>query len=337
MELIERYLQTIGRALPEKQRTDILSELRSSLYDALEERSDGTSDEETAVAIIKEMGSPQKVAASYYPAGQYLIGPALYPLFQTILQLVFTVVVVVQLVGIGLSVIASTNISILDEVGGLGASLTGALGSVVVIFWLLQRMEVQPEPEAAFDPRKLPALEKGFEPVSRTEQIISIVASVAGLVFLSRFAVAGGFAWVDGRGFFENPVIAQYFPWIVIAALIGVALDIVLLWRGRWEVSTRVATILSNLFSLGVLYFLIQGHNAFLDAAGVPGMFQDLSAAIDGMILRDPMAGMVVFRAGLSITALVVLVETATQLYRLIWPRIGGGTAPKIGVMSVQR
>ena len=39
MELIERYLQAIGRQLPRSQRADILSELRSALMDTLEARS----------------------------------------------------------------------------------------------------------------------------------------------------------------------------------------------------------------------------------------------------------------------------------------------------------
>ena len=77
MELIERYLQAIGRALPPAQRADILAELRSSLYDALESAAGGTAVEAQAAVLIKQMGPPQQVAAAYYPAGQYLIGPAL--------------------------------------------------------------------------------------------------------------------------------------------------------------------------------------------------------------------------------------------------------------------
>ena len=67
MELIERYLQEIGRHLPANKRADILSELRSSLDDSLEARTNGQPSEEAIVQIIKEMGAPRKVAASYYP------------------------------------------------------------------------------------------------------------------------------------------------------------------------------------------------------------------------------------------------------------------------------
>src|SRR5271157_3332190 len=84
MELIERYLQEIGRHLPANKRADILSELRSSLNDSLEAQTNDQPSEEAVIQIIKEMGAPRKVAASYYPEGQYLIGPEMFPLFQRI-------------------------------------------------------------------------------------------------------------------------------------------------------------------------------------------------------------------------------------------------------------
>ena len=62
MELIERYLQEIGRHLPANKRADILSELRSSLNDSLEAQANGQPSEEAIVQIIKEMGAPRKVS-----------------------------------------------------------------------------------------------------------------------------------------------------------------------------------------------------------------------------------------------------------------------------------
>ncbi len=336
MELIERYLQVIARALPEKQRADILSELRSSLYDTLEERNPDVSETDAAIALMKEMGPPQKVAASYYPAGQYLIGPALYPVFQTVVKIVFTVVVVVQIIGLVLSLTLAGGFAVLDEIGGMVNSLSAALGSVVLIFWILQRAEVQPDAEKAFDPRKLPALEKEFEPVSQGEQAFSILFNVGVLVVLARFAQAGGFTWTDGSGLFENPVITQYFPWIVLSALIEIVLDVILLWRGRWEVSTRIATILSHTFSLGILSVLIQGHTALLTATGVPGVLESFTE-ISRVVAERQLVGMIFFRMGLVGALVVILIDTITQFYRLFRPRLLSGPVPSAGLMSVHR
>ena len=75
MELIDRYVYDVGRYLPRKNRADIQAELRSLLMDTLESRVKGEPSEEDVVALLKEFGPPEKVAASYWPEGQYLIGP----------------------------------------------------------------------------------------------------------------------------------------------------------------------------------------------------------------------------------------------------------------------
>jgi len=41
MELIDRYVQEVGRHLPRKNRTDIQAELQSTLVDTLEARVEG--------------------------------------------------------------------------------------------------------------------------------------------------------------------------------------------------------------------------------------------------------------------------------------------------------
>ena len=84
MDLIERYVQEVGRRLPRKQRDDVARELRSSLEDSLENRTGvplEQADEEQVVELLLEFGPPQEVAASYQTGPSYLVGPALYPSF----------------------------------------------------------------------------------------------------------------------------------------------------------------------------------------------------------------------------------------------------------------
>ncbi len=84
MDLIERYVQEVARRLPRKQRDDVARELRSSLEDSLESRAGvplEQVEEEQAVELLLEFGTPQKVAASYRPGPDFLIGPGLYPSF----------------------------------------------------------------------------------------------------------------------------------------------------------------------------------------------------------------------------------------------------------------
>lgn len=333
MNLIERYLQAIGRELPADQWEDILKELRSSLYDALEAVGGDEASDAQVAAILKEMGSPREVAASYYPAGQYVVGPALYPTFLTVLKIVITVMITVQVVLITLSLAATENPSVSDALGGLLASIPATVGYVVLIFWGIQRTSVQPEPEAAFDPYKLPSLEAVAEPVSRFEQFVSLIANVIALSFLVQFAQAGGFH----VAFFDNPVIRQFLPWLVASFIVDIALDIVLLWRGRWETITRVAGIAGNLFGLIVLFVVFQGHNAWLAEAGISQSLIAFAENTELFFTNTQAAGMVMFRFGIAVAMVIVGVETVFYLYKLVQARLNPSTATVVGMVATNQ
>ena len=334
MELIERYLQAVGRALPSAQRDDILAELRSSLRDALDADEADEPAEETVVALLKQMGAPQKVAASYYPSNQYLIGPSLYPIFQMVLGIVFTMIIGVQLLAVVASFAAHPMPNLWREFWGITDSLPAALGAVVVVFWLLQHAEVQINRQETFDPRRLPALAMPSDAVSRGEQVFGIVINVSVLVALARFAEQGGFSWVDGSGFFENPVIERYFPWLCGAMVAWIVLDIILLWRGRWQVSTRIATIVVNLLGLFVLAVLIRGHTVWLTAAGVPNLFSGLDNLANQVIDNSQIAGMLLVQGILVFAALATVIETLLCGYRLLRSRLRPTRVPPTGLIS---
>lgn len=319
-ELIERYLQTVARALPANKRADIIAEMRSSLYDAL----DGTppeKEEAAAVALLREMGPPADVAARYYPSGSYLIGPDLFPTFKLVLTIVFCAVVGAQLLAIGLSVVlAGAGFNALEVVGDLLGSLPTALGMVVLVFWLLQRSEVQFGDGEQFDPTQLPALAQDTRPVDRTGTLVGILISVAFLTFLTQFALRDGFAWVNGANWYENPVIDRYFPLMALSLLVGIVVDVTLLLRGRWTAGLRLATIGSKLFSIVVLALLVLGHNAWFAAAGLPGFFEALTALPTAVDSQPAIIGMWAFRIAFAVAAVVTAVELAGLLVRLVRP-----------------
>ncbi len=324
MELIERYLQAIGRALPPTQRGDILSELRSSLYDALEGADQGTGVDAQAVALIKQMGPPQQVAAAYYPAGQYLIGPALYPIFRMVIGIVFTVVIALQLLGVSMALLFdSSTAAMVDSTYDVITSLTMALGMVVLIFWALQRLEVQPERATTFNPYDLPALEADGEAVNRGNHIFSILVNVVLFVFLARFAQQGGFTWIDGSGFFENVVISRYLPLIVLVSLAEIVLDIVLMWQGHWRLATRFANVLVNLGSVALVIFLLWQHDLWLATQGIGGILTGFGDIFTLLSERSPLVGMVIIRAILVFSLPVVAIEAITALYHY-WRLVRG-------------
>ncbi len=128
MQLIESYLFEVGRYLPDDQRDDILTELRSSLEEEVREAS-GTDnpDREQIETVLNKHGHPINVASSYKEP-RYLIGPELYPAFIETLSTIFTV-----------SIIIVASLQLLGWVtSGWTTGLYGFISNIVRLsLWLL--------------------------------------------------------------------------------------------------------------------------------------------------------------------------------------------------------
>jgi hypothetical protein len=301
--------------------------------DDLEARTGGQPQEADVVELLKELGPPAEVASSYHPDSQYLIGPALYPLFRLVLGIVFSAVIGAQLLALLIGLALQGNpISPLDSALGIINSLPAALGFVVLVFAILQRLEVKPDEEnPPFDPLALPDLADD-QPVKVGELAFSVVVGVVILVLLSKFASEGGFSIAVGEGIFTNPVIDRLFFWIALSMSFGILVDIVLMWRRRWQTGTRLLKIGANLFSLAVLYLLVQGHSDWLAAAGVNGFFEGLANFSENITVGSQLVGMAAFRIAFLVAFVIEAIETITQVYHLFkglvktgadWPAVG--------------
>ncbi len=323
MDLIERYLGAVSNYLPAKQRNDILAELRSSIYDSLERNDQALDDEPAVVATLQALGEPAKVAAAYSNNNQYLISPAMFPQFRAVVLMVFSIIIVSQLGLALLTTLGNQRINIINTLWGALSSLPASFGLIVAIFWGLQQLEIDAEiePKKLFDPRKLPAITPANEKISRGSQLFGIAAQVILLGWLMQFQTEGGFRWVDGSGLFENPVISQYFGLVVVASIANIVVDLVVMWRGVWQTSTRIASLAASGLSLIVLFLLIQGHAEWLNKAGYPSSLRQLSQL--GSLIRENNSaiGMSSFYYGLSIVAFFVIIDAGHTAYKLYQER----------------
>jgi len=322
MDLIERYVSAVGRHLPRRNRADIQAELQSTLVDTLEARAGGEVAEDNVVALLKEFGSPEKVAASYWPEGQYLIGPRLYPLFRLVAGIALTVFVIVQLALLGVMVVFKGEpVQWIESFGGLIGSIFTVIGAVVLTFAIMQRLDVKPETEEEeWDPRELPGVNE-TESINRGGIVIEITFSlllVALLVLLpGRFVMIN----IPGLASLENPVIVRYLPLIIPVLLLGIIIDLVLLWRDRWEAGTRIVKIGADVLGLYVLYLLAAGHTQWLSQHGITGFLSGLTALPGG----NPSSGegmqilfMSAFRLAFVVALIVSVVDVVNSLYRLV-------------------
>ena len=148
MDLINRYVTEVGKYLPRKNRLDIEAELRSTLEDMLEDRSQQTgrpADEALAEELLQEYGAPRKVAATYQ-THPYLIGPRMFHLYTLVLQIVLFAVTLGLSIAMIVSVVNSNMSSpeLLSALGEFAASLVSSLlaafGNVTLVFAILERV-----------------------------------------------------------------------------------------------------------------------------------------------------------------------------------------------------
>lgn len=317
MELIERYLNEVGKHLIKKNRQDILAEIRSHLEDTLDERTGGNPTEEDVVALLKETGTPRKMAASYSPEGQYVIGPTLYPLFRMITGIVLAATLGAQLLAWVISLWTGNTINIAEMVGGLLTSVPTSVGSVVIVFMILQAAGVNPKMDEDWDPRTLPENEHSQE-VSRGEAIFGIAGGSLLMALLVILPERIGIYSSTGGEFYANPVILQYLPWILASLAVGIGLNIYLLWNGRWNVASRAVELGSDVFSIVVLALLYKGHTTWLETHGSSGFFFDFSEMAGDITSNMQLFGMKAFCMAFGIALIVVVVLTISRLVKMI-------------------
>src|SRR5215471_17625660 len=95
MEILDRYLKAVAKALPEAQREDIIRELSEDIRSEMEDKQSELGrplTEAEQQALLKQRGNPLLLAARYHQDdrrvafGRELIGPVLYPFYIKVLS-----------------------------------------------------------------------------------------------------------------------------------------------------------------------------------------------------------------------------------------------------------
>ena len=78
-ELKDRYVAAVLRAIPEDKRSDVDTELRAAIEDAIDSRIEqGESPIEAEVEVINDLGDPDRLASEYSGKPLWVIGPRYY-------------------------------------------------------------------------------------------------------------------------------------------------------------------------------------------------------------------------------------------------------------------
>jgi hypothetical protein len=277
MNLIDRYVREIGRKLPQKTRADIEKEIHSALEDALEDRSkkEGRAvDEEMTVAVLKEYGNPETVAASYLPE-RYLIGPQLFPIFWLVTQIVFAVLTTLTVIAMGFALFGGYGSPAPAEFWGdffklLGQYFSGmmaAFGNIVLVFALIQRFATgwefkEKDEDKNWNPRDLPDVEDADQ-VSVAGTVAEIVFIVLGLILFNFYPEYIGIYGFTDSGRFFAPILSDaffsYMPWINLLWGLQFALDVWLVQQRRWQAGSRLLLMVVKAGNAALAYVMLKG------------------------------------------------------------------------------
>ena len=274
MNLIDRYVDEVGRHLPEKDRTDIEAEIRSMVEDMLEERGHQakSADDKSIAETLEELGDPKLLAHKYSPAKRYLIGPDWYDLYLTILKRVLsTALPIVAIVAFTVA-LAKDPLDFINAVGeAFGGVIdvgTGILFWVTVGFIIAERTDAKPEELGGSKPK---AWTVDQLPKSPAKRQISVGESLTNIVFFTIFIawviLPPFFAWLRGdEGFvhvFHPNLWNIWFPIFFVIAVLTLILELFKLKIGNWTPALTVSNVILCIGSIAYIIALVTTQEIF--------------------------------------------------------------------------
>ncbi len=259
MDLLERYLQAVKKYLPWKRQDDIIAELRANLEAQLEEKEEERGRPLTqteAEEWLRQLGSPIQMAARYQPQ-QYLIGPALFPVYWYVLKLVIFWAVAVYLIvsGVQLAVdqTAATSAAV-QAVFRIPGVLVQSAAWVTLVFAALELVakyypaHMPKEIEnltSRWSPAGLPPLEhrttSGEKRRSYAQAVAEVVVGCLFLLWLLLIPkhpilmLGPGVTFMHATPFQLAPVWWYFYWWLVALCALQLAWHAIDLLRGNWQ------------------------------------------------------------------------------------------------------
>lgn len=263
-EMIDRYVNEVGQRLPRKTRADIEMELRSLLWDMLEERSGGDPTAQITAELLREFGHPEAIAAQYRPT-EFLIGPKLFPTYKAVTTLAIAIIAGLHLLWFCFVLwqegTADSVGQLLDFIFSFGRVAIWNVAIVTVVFAIIERSGLDlsdwQEEAKEWDPMALPPVTDS-DRINRPEFAVGLFFTVFLLFWLNVLANRSGraeagqeVAWLI---YLAAPAFVQQIPWLTASLLVEGLLKTAVLLQGRWHRLTYGLEVASLSFSLYVAY-----------------------------------------------------------------------------------
>lgn len=281
--LIEIYIQEVTRRLPEKNRSDIALELRSTIEDMLPDEYK----EEDVKAVLEKLGNPVALAGGYRDQPMYLIGPRYYDLYISLLKMILPIAVVVSFITMVASYFIQYN-GEQDFVNFITTLITKGIITLLevgvgVFFWMTIVFAIIERTDTS----------KGTDPLTNslskwTPEDLKQITYVPKKRSISKAEVFGAFIWTaiwaafyfnadhligrfENRGnglefvqpLFHQDVLIGYWPLVVTIIALEAGLALYKYVKGHWTNRLAIFNLIVESAAMIVLLILFLNPNLF--------------------------------------------------------------------------
>lgn len=275
MTLTDRYVAATLRSVPADARDDIDRELRGSITDAVDAKVEaGTEPAAAEVAVLTDLGDPDRLAAGLAGRSLYLIGPELFLGWRRLLKGLLWIALLPGIAVLALDIIDGSS---------AGAAIGGAVWSTVMValqiaFWttlvyaVLERSGRRREnPAGAWSVDNLPDTDED-RGISLVETVFSV--GVALILIVAALLQREFSAYRDAGGapiqMLDVDLWSFWMPALLGVLGLTIVLDIAKYAIGRWTtVLAAVNTVLNILFVVPLMWLATSGRlfeAAYFDA-----------------------------------------------------------------------
>lgn len=343
MDLVDKYLKAVGKALPEAQREDIIRELSEDIRSEMEEREEGLGrplTEAEQQSVLKQHGNPLLLAASYrqdrptVAFGRQLIGPVLFPFYIKVLffNLGLTYLIIATIfIALG----ASGEKLSFHEIFSTCLLQLFIQTTAVTLFFSLAERHLTKHPDRwdlggvrgglRLDLKMATNISvtlEGPQRISRFESVSIIIASAVALVWLTEVQSYPFLILGPAATFLKlAPIWFQmWFP-IVLLTVMEIVRAIINLVRPDWTRFRGIVSVIVQGSGLAVVYFLIKAGSWVTAVDSAQGHPSAHAMEIVNQIVYYCLWG----TAGLSVAMLVARVA------RLIRPPRKDAASTRVG------
>jgi len=325
MELLERYLQAVRGYLLRRRRDDIVKELGDNILSQMEDKAEELGrplNEIEQAAILKLHGHPLLAAARYRGMPmQQLIGPALFPLYWYLLQVLVVFVTafhVVLAVVVGLSR-HSVFEGLVVAWGSFWLWALVAVGGLTTAFGLIEYFGGGRVPfTETFDPRDLPEIKRSAPP--RGNSLAELVLGSLFLVVWPAVLHLPAPAFARSSPVHLAPAWWRFeIPMLLVVGL-GTAAAFVSVFYPKYSWLRPVLRLASDVAGVVTFYLLLLTGEFIVFSAGAPAELND-PVHIGSRVFT---AGQIA-NAGVALVPLITLVtfffDGVLEAARLLRPR----------------